>query len=84
MDEEMRALEKNRTWEMVDLHRGKEPVGCKWVFTIKYKVNGTIKRYKTRLVAKGYTQMYGIDYQETFTPVAKMNFVRVLISLVAT
>jgi len=52
-----------------------------WVFTLKYKSDGFVDRYKTHLVAKGYTQTFGIDYQETFAPVAKMNSNRVLISL---
>ncbi|KAJ7969877.1 Retrovirus-related Pol polyprotein from transposon TNT 1-94 [Quillaja saponaria] len=59
---------------------GKRAVGCKWVFTIKKKANGTIERYKARLVARGFTQTYGVDYQETFAHVAKMNSIRVLIS----
>lgn len=56
MNEEMKSLQKNSTWEVGDLPKGKTPVGCRWVFTIKYKADGTIKRFKARLVAKGYTQ----------------------------
>lgn len=56
-------------------------MGCKWVFTVKYKLDGFVERYKTCLVAKRFTQTFGIDYQEIFASVAKMNLVRVLISL---
>ena len=67
----------------MSLPRKKKNVGCKWVFTIKHRADGTIERYKTQLVAKGYTQSYGVDYQETFTLVAKLNIVTIHMSLAA-
>ena len=83
MDEEMDALKKNDTWQLVSPPQGKKAVGCRWVFTIKHNGDGSVNRYKARLVAKGFTQTYGVDYDETFAPVAKMNTIRVLLSLAA-
>ena len=65
MIDEMHTLENNGTWELVLLPPGKKIVGCRWVYTIKVRPNGEVDQLKTRLVAKGYTQIYGLDYCDT-------------------
>lgn len=83
MEEEIKALTKSGTWEKCQLPEGKKTVGCRWVFTIKHKPDGTTERYKVCLVAKGYTQTYRIDYLETFSLAAKIDAIRVLLSIAA-
>lgn len=83
MHREMEALEKNQTWDMTHLPLGKKVIESKWVFTIKYKPDGSIEHYKAHLVAKGYTQTYVIDYYETFAHVTKMSITRMFIALAA-
>jgi len=82
MVEEMHALKKNGTWDLIFLPPRKQPIGCKWVFIVKQKMDSTLDRYKAWLVAKGFTQTYGIDYQKTFAPVAKLDTIQVLLSCV--
>lgn len=81
VQDEMTALIKNQTWDLVNRPNDVSPVGCTWVFSIKYNSDGTLNKYKARLVAKGFTQSYGIDYSETFAPVAKLNTIRIIFSL---
>jgi hypothetical protein len=83
MEAEHESLMKNQTWDLTALPSGKKPIGCKWVYKVKYKEDGTLDKYKARLVVKGFSQREGIDYEETFSPTAKMSIIRLVLAMVA-
>ena len=81
MNEEMEALCKNETWDLVPHTPHKKAIGCRWIYKVKHNADGSVNRLKAPLVAKGYAQTHDIDYEETFCPVAKMTIVRTVIAL---
>ncbi|GKC62254.1 retrovirus-related pol polyprotein from transposon TNT 1-94 [Tanacetum coccineum] len=81
MKDELAALERNETWTITSIPEGHKPITSKWVFKTKYKPNETVERLKARLVVRGFNQQEGLDYKDTFSPVAKLATVRVLIAL---
>ena len=80
-DVEMESVLKNETWELVDLPPGKNAIGSKWVFKTKMNADGSVNKYKARLVAQGYAQQHGIDYEETFAPVVKYVSLRTVLAI---
>jgi hypothetical protein len=81
MNEEYHSLMANDTWDLVPLPKGRKLVRCKWVYITKYASDGSVERHKAQLVAKGFSQVEGIDYNETFSLVAKMNYICLVLSL---
>jgi hypothetical protein len=83
MNEEIEAIERNNTWDLVDLPIGKTNIGVKWVYKTKFNEKGKVEKHKERLVAKGFAQQPNIDYGETFSPVACLDTVRAVLVVAA-
>ena len=83
MDAKMEAIQKNDTWELTKLPKGAKKIGVKWVYKKKFNEIGEVDKYKARLVVKGYSQQYGVDYTEVFAPVARMETIRMVVAFAA-
>jgi len=81
MKKELAILEANHTWDIAELPPGKKAVGSKWHYKVKYKLDGTVDKYKARFVVRGFSKIRGKDYKHTFSPTAKLPTIRVLIAL---
>ena len=81
MKEEYNSLMKNNTWDLVPLPKGRKVVRCEWIYQTKFAVDGSVDKQKARLIAKGFIQVPGIDYIETFAPVSKTNSIRLTLAI---
>jgi len=82
MQEKMASLENNQTWKLSELPHDRQPIGCKRIYKMKRSADGSIRRFKARLVAQGYSQKYGEDYNQVFAPVVKHSTFRMLLAKV--
>ena len=83
IEEEIRAIERNDTWELTSLPAGQKSIGVKWIFKEKKNAKGAVEKYKARLVVKGYAQRHGVDYDEVFALVARLETIKFFVSLAA-
>ena len=81
MAEEFQSLNDHDVWEVVKRPKGRRTITSKWVYRIKYKSDGSVERYKARLVARGFTQVYGVDYSETYAPVTRLESLRLMLAM---
>ena len=83
MNSEMDSMSENKVWSLSDAPEGVKPIGCKWVFKKKTDMEGKVVTYKARLVVKGYQQCQGVEYDETFSPVAMVKSIQILLTIAA-
>ena len=83
MKEELGIIEKNNTWQLVQRPTDRKVIGVKWVFRTKLNVDGSVNKYKARLVVKGYAQIFGVNFSETFAPVARFDTIQLLLAVAA-
>jgi hypothetical protein len=83
MDEEIERIQTNQTWKLVDVPEDKDVISVKWIYKTKKNAEGNVHKHKARLVARGFTQQLGIDFNEFFSPIVHMDIVRIVLAIVA-